>query len=206
MCGSAPSTTSSAPRKSPSSLPALSRNPTKSSTLALVLSIVLLIFARFLALGIWWCLFFVRNYPYPPPSQPKPIDSTLNGRDPPNTYTYPIYSPRRFYEALRSLTHSPGREYPVKPVEEIEQTQRQEAGLGTPALSSILLFSQDAGGSGEGRAEPPREPPSGEEWAYPIPLAYVPHLAKMMGCGSSFIIQPGGCEPGGCGQILSSSN
>ena len=126
-------------------LPALSHTPTKSSTLAIVLSIVL-IFALFLALGIWWCLFFVRNYPYPPPSQPKPIDSTLNGRDLPNTYTYPIYSPRRFYEALRSLTHSPGREYPVEPMEEIEQTQRQEAGLGTPvsAISCSFLRMREA--------------------------------------------------------------
>jgi len=43
-------------------------------------------------------------------------------------------------------------------MEEIEQTQRQ-----------------DGGGSDEGRAESPREPPRGEEWAYPIPLAYIPY-------------------------------
>jgi len=181
VSGGAPSTASSTPRKGPSSLPTLSRTPTKSSTLALVLSIVLLLFALFIALGIWWCIFFSRNYPYPPP-QPKRIDSTLDGRDPPNTtYTYPVYSPWRFYEALRGLTHSPGREYPVEPVEEIEQTQRREAGLGSPALSSLLLFPRDTQGSDEAAppAGPPREPPREEEWAYPmVPLAYVPTLRR----------------------------
>ena len=75
--------------------------------------------------------------------------------------------------------HSPGREFPVEPVEQIEQRQRQEAGLGTPALSAILLFSQDAGGSAEGEAESPREPPRGEEWVSPmVSLAYVPTLRR----------------------------
>ncbi|KIM38712.1 hypothetical protein M413DRAFT_420070 [Hebeloma cylindrosporum] len=183
LSGSAASTTGSAPQKSASSLPPLSRTPTKANTLAVVLSIVLLIFALFLAIGIWWCLFFIRNYPYPPPGSPKPIDSTLDGLDPPNIppYAYSIYSPWRFYEALRSLTHSPGREYPIEPVEEIEQTQRQEAGLGTPALSDILLFSRDAReGSDEDKASAPRERAGDEEqWVYPtVPLAYVPTLRR----------------------------
>jgi len=90
-----------------------------------------------------------------------------------------MYSPWRFYEALRSLTHSPGREYPVQPVDEIERTQRREVELASPALSSILLFSQDTEGSGDNRTERPRELPKEEEWASPmVPLAYVPTLRR----------------------------